>query len=113
MSSDFLKMTLVAAVIIVAAIIGRGYFMMQDKGDEVIVAEEPAKIEEPEVVVDNVKDPVVVDAGKVEDTAVVEAAAVVVTVEDTGKTEDDAVVADAGSDTLGTPGAGMAALPIV
>ena len=113
MSSDFLKMTLVAAVIIVAAIIGRGYFMMQDKGDEVIVAEEPAKIEEPEVVVDNVPDPVVVDAGKVEDTALVEAAAVVVTVEDTGKTEDDAVVADAGSDALGAPGTGMAALPIV
>ncbi len=120
MSSDFLKMTLAAAVIIVAAIIGRGYFMMQDRGDEVIVAEGPAKIEEPQVATDNVKDTVVVDVVKVEDTAVVDPAAVVVIVEepavvtpvpveDTGKTEDDTVVADAG----GTPGAGMAALPIV
>ncbi len=112
MSSDFLKMTLAAGVIILAVIIGRGYFMMQDKGDEVIIAEEPRKIEEPEVVGDNVKDTVVVDAGKVEDTAVVEDVTVDVTVEDTGKTEDDTVVADAGSDASGTPGAGMAALPI-
>ncbi len=82
MRSDFFKMTLAAGVIILAAIIGRGYFMMQDRGDEAIIAEEPKKIQEPAVV------------------------------EDTGKTEADTVVADAGSDVLGTPGAGMAALPI-
>ena len=91
MRSDFLKMTLAAAVIIIAVIIGRGYFTMRDKGDEVIIAEEPTEIQEPEVVGENVQDPVVVDAGK---------------------TEDDVVVADAGSDVLGTPGEGMAALPI-
>jgi hypothetical protein len=112
MRSDFLKMTLAAAVIIVAAIIGRGYFMMQDRDDEVIVTKEPTKIEEPQVATDNLKDTVVVLVGKVEDIAVVEDTTVDVTVEDTGKTKDDTVVADAGSDVLGTPGVGMAALPI-
>ena len=78
MSRDFLKITLAAAVIIIAVIIGRGYFGVQDNGDEGAIAKQPAKIEEPAVV------------------------------EDTGKTEDDTIVAAA----LGTPGEGMAALPI-
>ncbi|MCD6392142.1 MAG: zf-HC2 domain-containing protein [Planctomycetes bacterium] len=82
MSNDFLKMTLAAGVIILAAIIGRGYFMMRDKGEEVTIAKEPTKIEEPVV--------------KIEEPAVVE---------DTGKTEDDTVVAAA-------PSGGMAPLPI-
>ncbi len=83
MSNDFLKMTLAAGVIILAAIIGRGYFMMRDKGEEVIVAKEPTKTEEP--------------VAKVEDPAVVE---------DIGKTEDDIIVAAA-------PNGGNVPLPIV
>ncbi len=70
MSNGLLKMTLAAAVIIIAAIIGRGYFMMQDNGEEVIIAKEPTK------------------------------------------TEADTVVAAVTPDALGTPGEGMAALPI-
>ena len=82
MSNDFLKMTLAAGVIILAAIIGRGYFMMRDKGEEVTIAKEPTNIEEPVV--------------KVEEPAVVE---------DTGKTEDDTLIAAA-------PVGGMVPLPI-
>ena len=75
--------------------------MMQDRGDEVIVAEEPTKTEDPEVVVDNVPDPVVADAGKVEDTAVVEAAGGRVSTE-AGRR--DAAEVHGGSETRGAGG---------
>ena len=83
MSNDFLKMALAAVVIIIAIVIGRGYFMTRDNGEEGAIAEQPPKIEEPAVKVEN---PVVA--------------------EETGKTEDDIIVAVA-------PDRGNVPLPIV
>ena len=56
MSKDFLKMTLAAAVIIVAAIIGRGYFITRDKDEEGPIAKDPPKTVEPQVATNNAQD---------------------------------------------------------
>ncbi len=60
MSKDFLKMTLAAAVIIVAAIIGRGYFMTRDKDEKGPIAKGPPKTVEPQVATNNAQDIVVI-----------------------------------------------------
>ncbi len=90
MSKDFFKMALAAGLIIIAVVVGRGYYMMQNVMEEETVVKEPGK--------EVVEEEVVVVKETVEEEEVVE------------EVVEETVVAVA--NVPGTPGDGMAALPL-
>ncbi|MBE0537546.1 MAG: hypothetical protein IH624_17920, partial [Phycisphaerae bacterium] len=116
MGSDFLKVTLAAAVILVAAIIGRGYYVMQDKEADVSVAQAPQTAETP---APQVPAPVAVGTPRISPApapAIAEPVVAAATVPDEEIAVDDDALAGAAvamaDEPQGAPAPGMAPLPL-
>jgi hypothetical protein len=113
MGSDFLKVTLAAAVILIVAIIGRGYYMIQNEPTvTVAVAPEPEPIDSqltPEPVA--VSTPRTSSEPQMAQTVTPAASDEEIVVGDDELVPGSSTVAMT-DEPLGTPGAGMAPLPL-